>query len=106
MTRTLSHTRGATPITEPPTCPGQPKPIQPRSPNATLALEATHVQQYPVGGEFKASPGGLQLAQTSLPFSPDTSGGHCSPITMSAIALGRPASLSRKLGPPQHLPCP
>jgi len=87
-------------------CPGQPKPIQPCSPNATLTLEATHVQQYPAGGEFKASPGGLQLARTALLFSPDTSRGHSSPITISAIALGRPASLSRNLGPPQHPPYP
>lgn len=86
--------------------PGKPKSIQPCSPNATLALEATQVQQYPAGGEFKASPGGLQLAQTSLPFSPDTSRGHSSLITISAIALCQPASLSRNLGPPQHLPCP
>lgn len=42
---THSLTRGATPRTEPPTCPGRPKPIQPRSPNATLTLEATHLQK-------------------------------------------------------------
>lgn len=105
-TCTLSHTHGATPSTEPPTCPGQPKPIQPCSSNATLTLQATRVQRCPVGGEFKASPGGLRLARTGLPFSPDTSRGHGSPITISAIALGRPASLSRNLGPPQPLPYP
>lgn len=38
---TLCHTRGATPSTEPPTCSGQPKPIQLHSPSVTLTLEAT-----------------------------------------------------------------
>lgn len=44
-----SHTRGSTPSIEPPTCPGQPKPIQPRSPNATPTPEATPLQKHPRG---------------------------------------------------------
>lgn len=68
-----SYTRGATPRAEPPTCLGQPKPIQPCSPKATLTLGAAHSQKCPIGGEFKASLGGLQLAWTGLPFSPGTS---------------------------------
>lgn len=103
---THSLTRGATPSTEPPTCPGRPKPIQPRSPNATLTLEATHLQKNLVGGEFKASPGGIQSAWTRLLSSPGTSGGQGSRITISAIALRWLVSLPWHFRPPQRLLSP
>lgn len=61
--------------------PRQPSPIQPCSPNATLTLEVTHLQNIP-WEMFKASLGGLQLAWTSLPFFPDISRGHGSLITI------------------------
>lgn len=101
-----THTRGATPRMEPPTCPGRPKPIQPRSPNATLALEATHLQKQLAGGEFKASPGGIQPARAGRPSSPGTSGGRGGLITISAIALGWLAALPGHFRPPPRLLSP
>lgn len=71
-----------------------------------LTLEATHSQKQLVGGEYKASPGGLQSVRTTLPFSPDAARGHSSLITMSAIALCWLPFSPWHLGPPQHLPCP
>lgn len=59
-----------------------------------------------MGGEFQASPGGLQSGQTRLPFSPDTSTGHSSLVTISAIVLCWLVYLPGHLGPPQCLPYP
>lgn len=72
-----THTWGHTQQSHLPS-PGQPKPIQPRSPSATLTLGATHLWKYLVGGVFKAGQEDSgRLDQT--PLLSDTSRGQALP---------------------------
>ena len=101
---TLTYTWGHTQQSHLPS-PGQPKPIQPRSPSATLTLGATHLWKYLVGGVFKAGQEDSgPLDQTPLLSRHLQRTGRL--ITLSAIALCRLMSLPGHLGPSQHLPYP